>query len=125
AELEFWRTYMPYQSFDFLDKMDKALKSRLDSEKSMGGDSTEKAENPSGEASLLTTGSDAPDTTNQANDTTSKADSSKNEDLLSNFENGNDSNANDTAAKTFEQFKEERPLFAALNNGVTASLNVT
>lgn len=115
AKLEFWNTYMPTQSFDFLDKMDKVLKTRNDAEKGITPDTTEK----SGLEGLLSSGTDTaakPDST---------ADTAKNSNLLDVLANKPDSAGADTGQKTLEQFREDRPLIAALSNGTTSFLNLT
>ncbi len=120
AKLEFWNTYMPQEAFDFFDRMDKALKARLDSEKATQKDSTateEENTNPLG----------TPTTALNTQEDTTAGDSSNNDDLLSILggENKTDSNATDTAQQTFEQFQEDRPFISVLSNGSSSFLNLT
>lgn len=107
AVLAFWNTYSPAQAIEFIDKMDKTLKARLDSEKGIGTDSTTNL-----------------DSLSTPVDTTSQSDSSKTDDLLAALGQSTDSSKQDTGAQSFEQFKEDRPLFATIGNGTTSFFNM-
>jgi len=120
AELSFWNTYMPGEALNFIDKMDKTLKARMDSEKVSGSD-TAKTETDVITGEPITA---VEDTLEGAVDTTA-VDTTESDDLLATLNNGGDSTANDTGAQSFEQFKEDRPLIAALANGTSSFLNMT
>ena len=120
AKLEFWNTYMPGEALNFIDKMDKTLKARMDSEKVSGNDSTEtEVETDPITGEPITAIETTEDTTAAQVDTT------ESDDLLATLNNGGDSSANDTGAQSFEQFKEDRPLIATLANGTSSFLNMT
>ncbi|MDX5321766.1 MAG: protein translocase subunit SecDF, partial [Bacteroidota bacterium] len=114
AKLEFWNVYSPNEGLGFLDKMDKALKARIDIEKGGAAPEDTTASNIDPITGETTT----------ADDTTTKADTTKSDDLITALNSGNDTTAQDTGAQTFEQFKEDRPLIAALANGTTSFLNM-
>jgi len=118
AKLEFWNTYMPGEALNFIDKMDKTLKARMDSEKVTEGDSNAIKTDP-------VTGEPITALETSADTTVAVADTSKSDDLLATLNSGGDSSANDTGSQSFEQFKEDRPLIATLANGSTSFLNMT
>ncbi|HCS20193.1 MAG TPA: protein translocase subunit SecDF [Bacteroidetes bacterium] len=109
AVLEFWNTYSPAQAIEFIDKMDKTLKARLDGEKGIDTDST-----VAGADSLFT-----------STDTSTKTDTTETDDLLAALNQSGDSSKQDTGSQSFEQFKEDRPLFATIGNGTTSYFNMT
>ncbi|MHB1279611.1 MAG: protein translocase subunit SecDF, partial [Bacteroidia bacterium] len=108
AILQFWNTYSPAQAIEFIDKMDKTLKARLDGEKGIAAADTTDV-----------------DSLNIPKDTSAQQDTTKKDDLLAALNQANDSSKQDTGAQSFEQFKEDRPLFATIGNGTTSFFNMT
>ncbi len=119
AVLEFWNTYMPGEALNFVDKMDKTLKARMDSEKVSGTDTTANVESDPITGNAIDLLETTTDTVTAVEDTTAS------DDLMATLNSGGDSTANDTGAQSFEQFKEDRPLIATLANGSTSFLNMT
>jgi SecD/SecF fusion protein len=118
ARLEFWKTYLPYQSFGFVEQMDKALKKRNDLAKAEAGEESEETAAPiqpvqenllTGEASV--TESPAQDTTNTEAENT----------LLGSV--SDDTSGSDTAM-TAEKFREQYPLISLLRSE-RAYMNIT
>lgn len=107
AKLEFWNTYMPGEAIGFVDKMDKTLKARMDGEMGLDPDTA------------------VADSLTLPGDSSIKRDTAKTDDLLAALGKSSDSSSQDTGARTFEQFKQDNPLFATLNNGSTSFLNMT
>lgn len=112
AKLEFWKTYLPYQSIPFIEQMDKALKRKLDLAKTEDTTSTGGLASTPDNTGL--TGL-APET-----DTTKSAELSA--EVLGDSGKktlgalGEGEKLNDTAANTPEQFKANYPLISKLNS---------
>lgn len=113
AQLEFWETWENKDAFDYLNKVNEALRKDVKKDSLLASLDTDSIANDT-----LTVAST--DTTNGATDsTTVAADTAAGDDLLGELKADTGKGATDTsAAASFEAFAKENPLFAVLSPAI-------